>query len=305
MIKQNSANQSGALPVQIGACSMHTCWHRLPPFRDVANKLHDSLDKAFRVEMYVAPHGNSLATNRHKSLTSASMKKSNKKRSSSLQQPANLLSGLGRSSTPAAATLFTTTTTPSHLGDTSMENGGRLQAHHELLMNSINSNSNSISGSAGAGAGTGGGVNDLPGTGGIDKQSSSSSSEFAQQNTIQYASLLTAQQTNTTSPVRKRPIARSIGPAASTLTLTKLDLVYAEESPDFCVPSERYNIKGTKGRICSEDRHAANSCETLCCGRGYKTDRREEKYTCECEFQFCCILKCNTCSRRKDISKCL
>ena len=290
---------------------MQTCWLRLPPFREVANRLHDSLDKALRVEMYVAPHVSSIGSARQKSLTSASVKKSNKKRSSSLAQPTtNYLAGLGRSSTPlAAATLFTTTSSLS-MGDTSIDSGGsggRLQAHQELAMNGI---SNSLRDGAAGVEATGAGANDLGGVG--DKQTTSGlpSGEFAQQNTIQYASLLDAaaqraHQTNTSSPVKKRPIARSIGLTAATIAFDKLDLLYAENSPNFCVPNERYNIKGTRGRICSESASAPNSCENLCCGRGYKTEIREEKYTCECKFQYCCHLKCNTCTRQKIINKCL
>lgn len=354
-----------------GACTLQTCWDKLPTFREVANRLHDSLDKALRVEMYVAPQGsnlngpnssnnnnNNVANNRHKSLTSSSsvagsmVKKSNKKRSSSSSsssslQAANLLSGLGRSSTPSTTPTLQFTKSSSSLmlgansggiGDTSMDSGGggggidlesvgtnvrspvgRLQAHQHQDLNSISNNNIGSHGSTITVGGTSGNVNEvINGGGGIDKQSTSSG-EFAQ-NTIQYSSILssthTTQQqqqqqasnninTNTSSPVKKRPIARSIGLSASTITPGKWDLLYSEESPDFCQPNERYNIKGTKGRICSESQFAPNTCETLCCGRGYKTEIREEKYTCECVFQYCCHLKCKTCTRRKVIHKCL
>uniref|UniRef100_A0A6G1S309 Protein Wnt n=1 Tax=Aceria tosichella TaxID=561515 RepID=A0A6G1S309_9ACAR len=317
-----------------GACSMRTCWKRLPEFKMVAKLLHDSLDKALRVEMYAAPLGSSLMTNRHKSLTSAassaassssSYKKLNKKRSSSSQSASsNLLNGLGRSSVSIGQVF---TTTPS-LGGTSIGstgggsdndngagetvgttsvNGGRLQAHQELNMNSINNEGAGDEEGGVAGLNTGVDINDSGGAvGGIDKQSSR---EFAQ-NTVQYSAMLAAQQqqqapnTNSTT-LKRRPIARSIGPAAPAVTPTKSDLIYAEQSLNYCNPIERYNIKGTKGRICSEKRSDANSCETLCCGRGYKTEIREEKYTCECKFQYCCVLKCNTCTRRKVIHKCL
>jgi hypothetical protein len=301
---------------------MKTCWNRLPEFKKVATLLHDSLDKALRVEMYAAPLGSSLMTNRHKSLTSSSsFKKSNKKRSSSLQS-ANLLNGLGRSSASSMSTVFTTTPALSgtSIGDGD-KGGGRLQAHQELNTNSIN-NDNADNGGGGGGGGTGGtstststststgggggGIDtgvDINDSGGIDKQASR---EFAQ-NSVQYSSMLASQQQaqSNTTVVKRRPIARSIGLAASTVTPSKSDLIYAEQSLNYCVPIERYNVKGTKGRICSDKRTDANSCETLCCGRGYKTEIREEKYTCECKFQYCCVLKCNTCKRRKVIHKCL
>lgn len=118
-------------------------------------------------------------------------------------------------------------------------------------------------------------------------------------------SATSAQQSQSNSQVpKRRPVARSIGIAADVVP-SKFDLVYYEESPDFCVPSESYNIKGTKGRICSENQNASNSCDRLCCGRGYKTEVRVENYKCECQFKFCCDLDCKTCVRRKVIYKCL
>lgn len=303
---------------------MRTCWDKLGDFKLVAKQLHDYLDHAQRVEMYAAPLGSSLMTNRHKSLTSVvPYTKSNKKRSSSLQPASNLLNGLGRSPTSMGQAF---STTPS-LGGTSIGIGGgavgdgdqleskgagaitsgRLQAHHQ---ESLNMNSINHEGAGGIGPGTSGiggldtGV-DINDSGGIDKQSAGS--EFAQ-NTIPYSAMMASQQpqqAQSNTVAKRRPIARSIGLAVSTLTPSKSVLVYAEQSLNYCNPIERYNIKGTKGRTCSERRSDANSCETLCCGRGYKTEIREEKYTCDCKFQYCCVLKCNTCTRRKVIHKCL
>lgn len=107
------------------------------------------------------------------------------------------------------------------------------------------------------------------------------------------------------SVVKKRPVAHSIGIALSTITPSKMDILFYEDSPNFCEPFERYNIKGTKGRICSEHPNDINNCESLCCGRGYKTEVREEKYKCDCIFKFCCKLDCNTCTKRKVVHKCL
>ena len=107
---------------------------------------------------------------------------------------------------------------------------------------------------------------------------------------------------NATMIMRRRPVARSI---RGTYMYKKDDLLYAEESPDFCSPNPKYNIKGTRGRSCSESHHASNSCEKLCCGRGYKTEIREEDYPCECDFKFCCTLNCKVCKRPKTIHKCL
>lgn len=105
--------------------------------------------------------------------------------------------------------------------------------------------------------------------------------------------------------VKKRPIARSIGMELSVRSPNKDDLLFAENSPDFCEANEAYSIQGTKGRVCSEDKSEANSCEKLCCGRGHRTEIRDEKYKCECLFEWCCKLNCKTCTRRKVTHKCL
>lgn len=115
--------------------------------------------------------------------------------------------------------------------------------------------------------------------------------------------------TSTSTKVKRRPVARSISDSISSIERIispgEFDLLYLEESPDFCVNNDRYNIKGTEGRTCSESQNAINSCEGLCCGRGYKTEVREEKHKCECQFKFCCQLDCKTCTGRKVVHKCL
>lgn len=34
-------------------------------------------------------------------------------------------------------------------------------------------------------------------------------------------------------------------------TPTREDLIYFEESPDFCVPNHKYGVMGTQGRTCN------------------------------------------------------
>lgn len=216
---------------------MQTCWLRLPPFREVATKLRDSLDQAIQV-VYLA-HNPSA---RHKSLTSATVKKSNKKRSSA--QPVN---GLARSTTLGAADLARSAAPASSSPPVPATSRGRLATP------------------------------------------AAPSAPSAANRTA----------------IPRRPVARSISLSASTFSPSKIDLLYFEKSPDFCEPNERLDIKGTKGRICSENSKASNSCERLCCGRGYKTEIRLEEYKCECQFKFCCQLDCEKCSRRKIIHKCL
>jgi hypothetical protein len=35
-------------------------------------------------------------------------------------------------------------------------------------------------------------------------------------------------------------------------TPTRKDLIYFEESPDFCTPNPKFGVLGTKGRVCND-----------------------------------------------------
>uniref|UniRef100_A0AC34Q212 Protein Wnt n=1 Tax=Panagrolaimus sp. JU765 TaxID=591449 RepID=A0AC34Q212_9BILA len=72
---------------------------------------------------------------------------------------------------------------------------------------------------------------------------------------------------------------------------TKNDLVFFEESPDYCVPDSNREILGSKGRECRDRAH----CEKLCCNRGWDTRRESKEVPCNCKFIWCCEVKCDTC----------
>lgn len=278
---------------------MQICWNKLPPFRDVADKLHKSLDEAVRL-IYVAQN----PVYKHKSLTSASIKKSNKKRSSvhPVNGPSRLsASALSQNQNPnnngnklhPHISSFSTTETANLIGsrrksskrDTDLSQDKCEDCYHTSAIN------NTIA----TGATT------MAATTLAHREHGTGFDEINTNGNFNNPTILPSNRT----VVKRRPVARSIGFSAPTVTIRALDLLYYEESPDFCVPSERYNIKGTKGRICSENPDSPNNCERLCCGRDYKTEVREEKYKCECQFKFCCQLDCNICTGRKVIHKCL
>lgn len=282
---------------------MQVCWNKLPLFRDVTDKLHKSFDEAVRL-IYV-PHN---PIYRHKSLTSTSVKKSNKKRSS--VQPANGPSRLSASALPLNrnsninnsnnnklhpyAPNSLTTDTANLIGSrrksSKRETDSSGDKCEECYRSSVDVNNTIATGVTNMAATT-----LAHGEHGTGLDDSNTNRDFNSS---------TIQSSNRT-VVKRRPVARSIGFSAPTVTIRALDLLYYEESPDFCVPIERYNIKGTKGRLCSENADSPNNCERLCCGRGYKTEVREEKYDCECQFRFCCDYICKTCKGRKVIHKCL
>ncbi|XP_058945806.2 protein Wnt-2b-A [Pocillopora verrucosa] len=76
-------------------------------------------------------------------------------------------------------------------------------------------------------------------------------------------------------------------------------LVFFQKSPDYCVPNPDLGWPGTTGRVCyngNTTTAAGNgTCETLCCGRGFNTIQVEEDYKCNCNFVWCCDVKCSTC----------
>lgn len=85
----------------------------------------------------------------------------------------------------------------------------------------------------------------------------------------------------------------------------KEDIVYTEESPDFCEPDRKTGSLGTHGRECNHTSIGVEGCELLCCGRGYETVKKTQKVNCNCRFQYCCEVQCDTCDRRQTYSRCL
>ena len=102
----------------------------------------------------------------------------------------------------------------------------------------------------------------------------------------------------------------------------KDELVFIERSPNFCKRDQRLDTLGTKGRICSivghpssgdnmatntttapatatsQDETSIQTCDYLCCGRGYSHRVVEVTSECDCQFQWCCSVKCKKCTKR-------
>ncbi|MCL4152171.1 UNVERIFIED_CONTAM: hypothetical protein GTU68_002971 [Idotea baltica] len=55
---------------------------------------------------------------------------------------------------------------------------------------------------------------------------------------------------------------------------TKDDLVHIHKSPNYCISNMKKGIPGTEGRFCNKTSNGADSCDLLCCGRGYNTQVR-------------------------------
>lgn len=105
---------------------------------------------------------------------------------------------------------------------------------------------------------------------------------------------------------------------------TKQDLVYTEESPDFCKPNVKIgslgkNTKihacindnkifiaytGVHNRECNITSNGEDSCEILCCNYGYERSTIFVKSNCKCKFIWCCDVVCNVCTEKKEIYTC-
>ncbi|MBN3302835.1 WNT2 protein, partial [Amia calva] len=85
---------------------------------------------------------------------------------------------------------------------------------------------------------------------------------------------------------------------------TKNDLVYFENSPDYCIRDHEAGSVGTGGRLCNRTSRGVDSCEVMCCGRGYDTSRVSRMTKCECKFHWCCAVHCKDCHEVVDVHTC-
>ncbi|TNN00253.1 protein Wnt-2 [Takifugu flavidus] len=84
----------------------------------------------------------------------------------------------------------------------------------------------------------------------------------------------------------------------------KNDLVYLEDSPDYCVRDQDSGSLGTGGRLCNRTSPGTDGCEVMCCGRGYDTSRVGRTTKCECKFHWCCAVLCRDCHQQVDVHTC-
>ncbi|XP_006633328.1 protein Wnt-2 [Lepisosteus oculatus] len=85
---------------------------------------------------------------------------------------------------------------------------------------------------------------------------------------------------------------------------TKNDLVYFENSPDYCIRDHEVGSVGTGGRLCNRTSRGVDSCEVMCCGRGYDTSRVTRMTKCGCKFHWCCAVHCKDCHEVVDVHTC-
>ncbi|XP_067942447.1 protein Wnt-7a-like isoform X2 [Watersipora subatra] len=84
----------------------------------------------------------------------------------------------------------------------------------------------------------------------------------------------------------------------------KADLVFLEDSPNYCEYDKNAGSLGTQGRLCNKTSKEADSCNVLCCGRGYNTHEHVRKWQCDCVFHWCCHVTCKECQEKTEIYSC-
>ncbi|XP_049532851.1 protein Wnt-6 [Anopheles darlingi] len=85
---------------------------------------------------------------------------------------------------------------------------------------------------------------------------------------------------------------------------TRRDLVYTEDSDDFCEPNGQSGSLGTHGRVCNISSNGIDGCSLMCCKRGQTHSQVEVRRNCNCSFKWCCEVTCSTCIDIQDVYTC-
>ncbi|KAJ3588045.1 hypothetical protein NHX12_011639 [Muraenolepis orangiensis] len=91
--------------------------------------------------------------------------------------------------------------------------------------------------------------------------------------------------------------------------LARTELIYLEDSPDYCRKNTTLGLHGTEGRECLQQQQqhgyelsqqwGRRSCRRLChdCGLRVEERRAEVASSCNCKFHWCCKVNCEDCSQ--------
>ncbi|KAG2455314.1 WNT8 protein, partial [Polypterus senegalus] len=87
-------------------------------------------------------------------------------------------------------------------------------------------------------------------------------------------------------------------------TIGRTELIYLEDSPDYCVKNTSLGLHGTEGRECLQSgknlsQWEKRSCKRLCHECGLKVEERKTEIvsSCNCKFHWCCTVKCEQCTQ--------
>ncbi|CAF1152507.1 unnamed protein product [Rotaria sp. Silwood1] len=76
------------------------------------------------------------------------------------------------------------------------------------------------------------------------------------------------------------------------------DLIYIHMSPSYCEKNFQLGSLGTQGRQCNLTINEPGSCSILCCDRGYETIVDTIEEDCDCQFYWCCEVRCKRCIKK-------
>ncbi|XP_054164169.1 protein Wnt-16-like [Oppia nitens] len=97
---------------------------------------------------------------------------------------------------------------------------------------------------------------------------------------------------------------RPKGKVKRKVPVSKEDLVHIHKSPNFCIQDYKKGILGTTGRQCNKTSTGPESCNLLCCGRGYNTQIFRQVERCQCRFHWCCFVTCSVCEQMVEVYTC-
>ncbi|XP_067104296.1 protein Wnt-8a-like [Osmerus mordax] len=87
-------------------------------------------------------------------------------------------------------------------------------------------------------------------------------------------------------------------------SISPSELIYLEDSPNYCVKNQSLGLQGTEGRECLHggkdlSQWETMSCRRLCheCGLRVEERRIEVVSSCNCKFHWCCTVKCERCTQ--------
>ncbi|KAF2363372.1 Wnt [Trinorchestia longiramus] len=87
-------------------------------------------------------------------------------------------------------------------------------------------------------------------------------------------------------------------------SLREDDLVFVASSPEYCDFDPSGGSLGTHGRACNKSSGGVDSCDRLCCDRGYTSSQQMVHERCNCKFHWCCYVECRTCLKEITVHTC-
>lgn len=81
------------------------------------------------------------------------------------------------------------------------------------------------------------------------------------------------------------------------------EMLYLDDDVNYC--STNKGQYSSTGRRCSLNDTRTDSCNKICCGKGYREQKIEVHTKCRCKFVYCCRVECDTCKRFDKIHECM